>query len=192
MFWFHKLWNFDSFNRFKIGLSLRTSAEYVPWFSAALFAFLVIAVFCTFISFSLCTCEDPDSSGAFLVHGMICAGQISWVSGALAFWGLFCTVTLLFFTTPVLVVFSALSGCAFVFYVYLGMGQACCCSFMDPSIYTFTCLVAVYLEVQGIYWADHCTVKPQKSCFKASLPSCLLTIAAEGFVWQKDSCLLIF
>ena len=124
MFWFHKLWNFDSFNRFKIGLSLRTSAEYVPWFSAALFAFLVIVAFCTFISFSRCACEDPDSSGAFLVHGVICAGQISWVSGALAFWGLFCTVTLLFFTTPVLVVFSALSGCALVFFLKWGRPAA--------------------------------------------------------------------
>ena len=47
------------------------------------------------------------------MHDVKSAGGYSWVSGALAFWGLFCTVTLqLFFTVPVLVVFSALGGCA--------------------------------------------------------------------------------
>ena len=145
MFGLHKPWNIDRL----MGLSLRTSAEYVPWFAAALFAWLVIAAFCMLISFRRCAFKDPDSSGAFLVPDVISAGRYSWVSGALAFWGLFCTVTLLFFTVPVLVVFSALSGCVLVF--FLGMGQACFCSFMDPSIYTFTCLVAVYSEVRGIY-----------------------------------------
>jgi len=80
---------------------------------------------------------------------VISAGRYSPVSGALAFWGLFCTVTLLFYTVPVLVVFSALGGCGLVF--YQRMGQVCFRSFMDPSIYTFTCLVAVYSEVRGIY-----------------------------------------
>ena len=145
MFGLHKTWNIDRL----MGLSLRTSAESVPWFAAALFAWLVIAAFCTLISFGRCAFKDPDSCGAFLVPDVISAGRYSPVSGALAFWGLFCTVTLLFFTVPVLVVFSALGGCVLVF--FLGMGQACFCSFMDPSIYTFTCLVAVYSEVRGIY-----------------------------------------
>ena len=117
MFGLHNPWNFDRL----MGLSLRTSAEYVPWFAAALFAWLVIAAFCTLISFGPCAFKDPDSCGAFLVPDVIRAGQYSPVSGALAFWGLFCTVTLLFFTVLVLVaiVFYAL-GCVLVF--FLGMG----------------------------------------------------------------------
>ena len=56
MFGLHNLsnWNIDRL----MGLSLRTSAEYVPWFAAALFAWLVIAAFCMLISFGRCAFKD--------------------------------------------------------------------------------------------------------------------------------------
>ena len=144
MFGLHNPWNFDRL----MGLSLRTSAESVPWFAAALFAWLVIMAFCMLISFGRCAFKDPDSCGAFLVPDVISAGRYSPVSGALAFWGLFCTVTLLFFTIP-----GDGAGLLLFFYglVYLHVYLLGCCLFDLLGC----CLFGSARHLLAVFWSCH-------------------------------------
>ena len=75
---------------------------------------------------------------------VIGAGPFYWTLDLLTFCcGLLCSDTLLFFSIPALLVYSALS--AFVFLLlFLGMGQTgAAVLFTDPSIYRFTYLVPV-------------------------------------------------